>query len=337
MQKTFKKIFLIIILSISIGIFMVRNESLLMRNNPFSEYKCYIPVTYAVGTVDPRFGVSQEKFVSLMQEAEQKWETALGRDVFQMENDGRVKVNLVYDERQLTTENLKNIMLDVDNNKEKADQLVANYESLRAQLEEKNKIFETQTSRYNQDIKDYTNALEKYQSDLKEYEKEVAYWNSQGGAPKEVFIELTEQKKDLDAQVKDLKKQESALNALRTVLEKKQQELNDMVAQVNGTIGAVNQTATKANSEIADYNETQAARGEFETGLYMNDNGQESIDIFQFFDDEDLLAVLIHEMGHALGLAHAENPTAIMYPKLINQSAEITPDDIAFFQTTCVR
>ena len=337
MQKIIQKIFLIIILSASIGIFMVRNESLIMKNNPFSEYKCYIPVTYVVGTVDQRFGVSQEKFVSLMQEAEQKWEKTLGRDVFEMKTDGRVKVNLVYDERQLTTENLKNIMLDVDNDKEKADQLISEYESLRTQLEEKNKIFEIQTSRYNKDVEDYTKALEKYQSDLSTYEKEVIYWNSQDGAPKDVYNELTAEKKKLDAEAKELKEQESALNASRDTLEKKQQELNKMVAQVNEVIGTVNKIATDANGGIADYNKTQTARGEFEAGLYINDNGQESIDIFQFFDDKDLLAVLIHEMGHSLGLAHAENPAAIMYPKLINQSAEITPDDVALFQSTCVK
>ncbi|MDO8240788.1 MAG: matrixin family metalloprotease [Candidatus Moranbacteria bacterium] len=337
MKQIFRKLFLIAILMFSIGVFVARNRAFVAQNNPFSQYKCDIPVTYVVGTVDPRFGVSQEKFVSLMQEAEQKWESALGRDVFQMEVDGRVQVNLTYDDRQSTTENLKKIMTDIDTGKTKTDQLASDYESLRVQLEQKKKVFEAQATEYGKSAKDYEGAVQNYQDDLKKYSQEVEKWNAQGGATEEAYNNLLKEKKKLDAQLKDLKKQESDLLALRDTLQKKQNEINDLVTRVNETAGVVNQLAGKTNSKVTDYNQTQKDRGEFETGLYTNDNGTESIDVFQFFDDQDLLAILIHEMGHALGMAHAENQSAIMYPKLINQSIAITPDDINLFQATCVR
>ncbi|KKR21198.1 MAG: Peptidase M10A and M12B matrixin and adamalysin [Candidatus Moranbacteria bacterium GW2011_GWA2_39_41] len=337
LKQIARKLFLIAILMFSIGVFVVRNRTLVAQNNPFSQYKCDIPVTYAVGTVDQRFGVSQEKFVSLMQEAEQKWESALGRDVFRFESNGRVKVNLVFDDRQSTTESLKKIMTDIDTGKEKTDQLASNYESLRTQLEQKKKVFETQATEYGKSAKAYEGAVQNYQADLKKYSQEVERWNAQGGATEEAYNDLLKEKKKLDAQLKDLKKQESDLLSLHNTLQKKQTELNDLVAKVNATAGTINQIAGKTNSKVSDYNQTQEDRGEFETGLYTNDRGTESIDVFQFFDDQDLLAILIHEMGHALGMEHTENQSAIMYPKLINQSVAITADDLALFQTTCVR
>jgi len=205
------------------------------------------------------------------------------------------------------------------------------------QLEQKKKVFEAQATDYGKSAKGYEGAVRNYQADLKAYSQEVEKSNAAGGATQDAYDNLLKEKKKLDAQLKDLKNQESDLLALHDTLQKKQTELNDLVAKVNATAGTINQIAGKTNSKVSDYNQTQADRGEFETGLYTNDRGTESIDVFQFFDDQDLLAILIHEMGHALGMAHAENQSAIMYPKLINQSIAITPDDINLFQTTCLR
>lgn len=337
MREVIRKTILLTILAISIGVFVTRNRAFVATHNPLSPYKCYIPVTYVVGAVDPRFGVSQEKFMSLAQEAEQKWETALGRNVFHFKTDGRVKVNLTYDERQMTTEYLQKIEASIEASKQKADQAVNNYDSLVAQLKQQKKSYEIDASKFEKAKRNYESAAKQYQKDLQVYEKSVAGWNSQGGASGSDYDNLIKQKKELDQQYKNLKNQEDDLKKLISSLEKKRQAVNSLVAKVNALGGQVNEIAGQANANVSNYNQTQEARGEFETGVYMNNNGLESIDIFQFADEQDLLAVLIHEMGHALGLEHAANQNAIMYPKLINQSADITPDDVALFNETCVR
>ncbi len=56
----------------------------------------------------------------------------------------------------------------------------------------------------------------------------------------------------------------------------------------------------------------------FHKGLF---NGREIL-IYEFESEDDLRLTLAHELGHALGLQHANDPTALMYPLMKDQNAE---------------
>jgi hypothetical protein len=53
---------------------------------------------------------------------------------------------------------------------------------------------------------------------------------------------------------------------------------------------------------------------------------------FNIGSDFDLYSALLHETGHALGLAHAQNPASVMYPNYQGVRMGLSPGDIAGIQ-----
>jgi predicted Zn-dependent protease len=75
--------------------------------------------------------------------------------------------------------------------------------------------------------------------------------------------------------------------------------------------------------------------GEFEEGTYREDASGRQIDIYQFDTKGKLARVLAHEFGHALGLAHLENPKAVMYRLNNGVNEKLVADDILALKKHC--
>src|SRR5438105_1942122 len=91
-------------------------------------HPCASPVTYSIGSIDPRFGISTSTLITDLEEAEAIWEKPSGKNLFQYEKSGGdVSVSLAYDNRQAATDKLKTLGIELDTSKSSFDNLKAQY------------------------------------------------------------------------------------------------------------------------------------------------------------------------------------------------------------------
>lgn len=144
-----------------------------------------------------------------------------------------------------------------------------------------------------------------YENDKQQYETQVAYWNAQGGAPPNVY----------------------------TALESMRQKLNGEAGAINTDTAALNAMAAQTNAKVGTYN--TAAGTDFNEGEYIRDSSGSRINVYQFENQDKLVRVLAHELGHALGLAHNTDPNAIMYAYNQGTAEKLTAADVSELKALC--
>lgn len=303
-----KNAFFILAIILLIGTSWTKKEEIIRFIKSKIEGPCESLVTYATGAIDPKFGVSKAELIKYLASAEQTWEKSSGRDLFRYDINGSVNVNLIYDYRQSATDKLHNIGIVIKDDKETYLSLKEKYDNLSESYERRK--LELQNSITN---------LEKTKS---AFEQEVEYWNERGGAPPDEYQKLEAKR--------------SELNAKMNSLNKDTESLNDAADTINSLATVINQIIDRLNLSVAKYNDTSSSTGEeFNEGEYIRNTSGERIDIYQFDNKDKLVRVLAHELGHALGLEHVDDPKAIMYKQ--NQSTNQVPtnDDIAELRKVC--
>lgn len=145
---------------------------------------CDIPVAYTIGNIDSRFKISPAEVRNVADDAANRWNNNLHQQVYRYDPNAKLKINLVYDERQ-----------------QKLD-------ATKAQISEFDK--ESQT------ITEFRTKVEnlsiEYQQDLDDYNARVTYWNSRGGAPADVYSQLNAERASLEQRRIKINQMASLLN-----------------------------------------------------------------------------------------------------------------------------
>jgi predicted Zn-dependent protease len=93
------------------------------------------------------------------------------------------------------------------------------------------------------------------------------------------------------------------------------------------------------NKLIEQYNEEFAGDLRFAKATFQKTTAGGIVTVNQFMNEKELILILAHELGHALGVSHINQPKAVMYSLMgsqqINPIVRLTPSDIDAVMQLC--
>lgn len=251
----------------------------LLITHLFYYYPCEHPVTYHLGSIDPRFNLTESAAQQDIHQAINVW----GQQYFLEDPQAKLSVNFVYDQRSGLASQITN----------QENQISSDKATLEAQI----KTFETKIVSYEQQVSDLNS--------------EIQSWNRKGGAPEEIYQQLTAKQKRLMDEQQVLLSEQAQLNQAA-------KKYNLQISQLNGTISTFNDLLGQKPEE----------------GLY--DGPNQEISVYFVNTQPELVHTLAHEFGHAIGLNHVNDKNAIMY-SFTSESLSPTAQDQAELVQACAK
>lgn len=240
-------------------------------------------ITWRIGTVSPRFGVSERELQKAIERATHLWEDAAGMNLFLQDSNG-FPIDLVYDHRQ-----------ELWNAKSQAEREL---QALKGLLSQADKRFKEARARLDKAERDFEAQQGAFEDRLRDYNGRVADVNVAGGASPADRAALDDERNQIESERLQLARSQGELQGL-------QADVDDIIRRRNARAEDHNEAVSRFN---AKYGKTELRLGECVTsGIHV-----EHIRVFAFSDKDHLAIVLAHEFGHALGLPHVAGDGHLM-------------------------
>ena len=245
---------------------------------------------YRIAEVDPRFKLSPEQVQSISQQAAQIWKEGTGQDYFVYDPNAQLEIHLIYDQRQS----------DSEQSREHLSQLQSNQQTW---VDKKKRLDQVE-----QDLLWSKQLLDQKKQQL---DQQIQQFNQEQKFAQQNPDQFRQRKETLQQNVQ--------------ILQLEISQYNQKIAQLNGQIGELNALDQQLDASVQQYKQRFQPHM-FHKGLF---NGKQIL-IYEFESEADLRLTLAHELGHALGLAHNDDPKALMYPIMKDQDLlhfQLTPTD----------
>lgn len=271
-----------------------------------TKYICPVPISYRLGEIDGSFSITDAEAKAAIATAADLWESRAQQDLFVYDAAADFEINFVFDDRQATANAQTTDQQRLDTIAEQNNSVRSQIAALQTAYEQRQAAFSTEKTAY--------------ETQLQKYNERVQQVNDRGGAAPAQYAELEEEQRALASLSDDLRVEAASLNKLAS-------QLNEVSAEGNRLIETY-------NGEVRDYNAQYGQQHEFTQGDYRGGE----INIYKFSAESELVAVLAHEFGHALGIEHVEEPGSLMYYLLddeLDLSPSLSDSDLQAYTEVC--